>query len=368
MAHELTFTGNTADFFEVGAVRSAWHREGILLAESPQSTDDAARLIHADYRVEKQPVRYHGTSAEGHQYEKESALAYLTVREDTGAELGAVGPQYQVVQNADAFRATIGPLVNAGIIRLETGAVLRGGASAFLLGRLDTEQFGPIAREVFAQEGILPYVGIATDHSGKRGNFLALTSIRWVCGNTLGVDEARAVRLESSGSDHDERLATIRHTGDAEAKHVDAAQRLLGGLIERAEAVAKAYRILKGFYLDEALFRTLVIEPSIGKHPTTRPEFNPDARLANAVVERWERREGEIKRLWTAGKGHTGDHTAWEGYNGLVEAVDHDADLFPSRGGVYRLGTLLTGELRAKKERVLHSLLSAAAAHSASER
>ena len=362
MAHELTFTNGVANFFEVGARRSAWHREGILLETPPASTDEAARLIHADYVVEKRPVRFTNTTPDGDTYEKESTLAFVNVRSDTGAELGAVGPHYQVVQNVDAFRATIGPLVESGIVRLETGAVLRGGASAFLLGRLDTERFGPIAREVFAAERILPYVGIATDHSGGRGNFLALTTIRWVCANTLGVDEARAVKLEQNGKDGDEKLVTIRHTGDAEAKHVDAAQRLLGGLIERAEAVAKAYRTLKGFYLDEAMFRTLVVEPAIGVHPASRPDFNPEARLANNVVERWEKREREISRLWTAGKGHVGDHSGWEAYNAVVEAIDHDRDLFPARSGVYRLGALLTGELRAKKERVMSELLVAAGA------
>lgn len=219
--------------------------------------------------------------------------------------------------------------------------------------------FGPIAREVFADEGILPYVGIATDHTGSRGNFLALTTIRWVCANTLGVDEARAARVEQNG-ERDERLVSIRHTGDAEAKHVEAAQKLLGGVIERAEAVAAAYRTLKGFYLDEAMFRELVLLPAIGVHPTQRDEFNPDAKLAENVVERYERREREITRLWHEGKGHVGDGSAWEAYNGLVEAIDHNPSLFPSRSGVYRLGSLLTGDLRTKKERVRNTLVAAA--------
>lgn len=291
MAHELQFTNGTADFLEVGARRSAWHREGILVEQPPESIEEAAKLIHADYTVEKRPTRFTCTTPDGDTYDKESAIAFVNVRTDTGAELGAVGPHYQVVQNVDAFRATIGPLVDSKILRIETGAVLRGGASAFMLGRLDDERFGPIAREVFAAEKIMPYVGIATDHSGARGNFLALTTIRWVCANTLGIDEARAIKIEKDGTERDDKLVTIAHRGDVEAKHVDAAQQLLGGLIERAEIVAKAYRTLKGFYLDEAMFRTLVIEPSIGKHPESRPEFNPEARMATSTVERWEHRE-----------------------------------------------------------------------------
>lgn len=362
MAHELQFTNGTADFFEIGARRSAWHREGVLLEQPPETIEEAAKLIHADYTVEKRPTRYSCPTPDGDTYEKESAIAFVNVRTDTGAELGAVGPHYQVVQNVDAFKATIGPLVESKILRLETGAVLRGGASAFMLGRLDDQRFGPIAREVFAAEKIMPYVGIATDHSGARGNFLALTTIRWVCANTLGIDEARAIKIEKDGAERDEKLVTIAHRGDAEAKHVDAAQRLLGGLIERAEVVAKAYRTLKGFYLDEAMFRTLVIEPAIGLHPESRPDFNPDARMATSVVDRWEKRERAITSLWTNGIGNVGDRSAWEAYNGVVEAIDHDRDLFPARSGVYRLGALLTGELRAKKDRVRSGLMAAATA------
>jgi hypothetical protein len=54
-------------------------------------------------------------------------------------------------------------------------------------------------------------------------------------------------------------------------------------------------------------------------------------------------RRVELRRLWTAGEGHVGDHSAWEPYNALVQAVDHSETLFPVRGE--RTRSLLDGHL-----------------------
>lgn len=110
MAHEIEYRNGRHSFFEVGAEKTAWHRLGTLLPNAP-TLDDAVRLIGADYIVEKKPVTYTNTLPSGVVQSKVSALAFTNVRTDTGAELGAVGPLYQPVQNIDAFRQTIGPLL-----------------------------------------------------------------------------------------------------------------------------------------------------------------------------------------------------------------------------------------------------------------
>lgn len=348
MAHEIEYRDGRHNFFEVGAERSAWHRLGQLLTKAPESIEEAVQLIGADYPIAKRATTYLHTNPDGTTEQRESKLAFVTMRADTGRELGAVGPLYQPIQNVDAFRATIGPLVDSKVLTLETGAVLRDGGTAFLLGRLNFDHFGPVASEFFAKEGIQPYVGVSTDHTGKRGNILALTTIRWVCANTLGMDEVNAARADAgAGAD---KFQTIRHLGDAHAKHIEAAERLLGGMVQKAEAIARSYQLLKQTELDEQLFRALALIPVIGIHPTRRSEFNPEAKLANNMVERYEERVKSIEWLWEHGKGHVGDRSAWEAYNGVVEAIDHNEKLFPARSGVYRLGALLAGDLRAKKD------------------
>lgn len=356
MAHEIEFRNQRYSFFEVGAQKSAWHRLGELLPNAP-TLDEAVRLIRADYVVEKRPVRYAHTLPDGQIEQRESKHAFVTVRTDTGTEFGSVGPLYNPVQNVDAFRATIGPLVDKGLVTIETGAVLKDGAKAFLLGRFNFNAFGPIASEVFAAEGLLPFIGMSTDHSGSRGNLLALTMIRWVCANTLGMDEVSAAAAERTGLAGD-RFQTIPHLGDATAKHLIAAEKLVGNVVAKAEVVAKSYRQLRAAKLDRALFNALALVPVIGVHPTRRGDFNPEAKLADSVVDRYEERARVMTTLWEKGKGHVGDRSAWEAYNGVVEAIDHNDHLFPSRSGVFRLGALLHGDLRTKKERALNRLVA----------
>lgn len=356
MAHELSFTVDeqtgvrVADMFSV--IETPWHREGTIL-ESHPSLNRAIEVARLDYRVEKLPVKLVlPTEDGGDTYERGSTKAFVTMRMDRQLELGSVGPDYQVVQNVDAFRATIGPLVDEGVLQLETGGVLRDGADAWLLGRFDIARFGPVVREVFADE-VIPFALVKVNHSGRRNNEIVLTPIRVVCANTLGMAESQVDGGHA-------KAAAVRHVGDAEARMVEAAQNLFGGIIERYEVIATQYRLLKGYYLDEALFRELVLEPALGEHPTQRRGWNPEARQANAVIERYEKRTTEVTRLWREGKGHTGDGSAWEAYNGLVEAIDHNEDLFPMRSGVYRTQALMEGTLRDQKQSVLTALVRAA--------
>ena len=119
------------------------------------------------------------------------------------------------------------------------------------------------------------------------------------------------------------------------------------------------FEILHDF---EEEFKSAVLDV-VSPDPRESKKFNPEAKLADLVVERHEKRVELVTRLWTEGAGHTGDHSAWEAYNGAVEAIDHDTDIFPIRGGSWRTQSLLDGKLASLKEGVLAGVtdLSAAA-------
>lgn len=351
MAHELSFTNGAADFFSVG--HSAWHRHGTVLpAGTILSLDEALKLANLDYDVEKCTVTVNAPS--GARFE--SGKAFSTLRTDRNVELGSVGPDYCVVQNRDAFAATVGPMIDSGFLRLETGGVLRDGADAWLLGQLDLSKFGPSAAEVFANE-VAAYVLVSVNHSGRRANTVAFTPIRVVCANTLGMVES-----EVDGGHGATRARTVRHSGDAQQRMAEAAESLFGTIIQQAETVAEHYKMLKETRLSASQFRAHVLLPSIGTHPTRRHGWNPEARQAETVVERYEEKGAEILRLWTAGKGHSGDLSGWEAYNAVVEAVDHNEELFPARGGVYRTQGLMDGKLRETKDAALTELVKFAEA------
>lgn len=339
MAHELEFQNGRASFFSVG--QSAWHREGVVLAEAPSYTE-ALALGRLDYEVEKR-----ATSFDSNGVRQPSKFSFVTVRTDTEQELGQVGSDYEPVQNADAFRV-FEPLVDQGVARLETGGVLRDGADAWLLVQWNLEKFGPIVREVFASE-VVPFALVANNHDRRRGILLQDTAIRVVCANTLGFAESENAKR-----------VVIPHVGDATVKVVDAALELWGGIVERYEVLALQYRALKARALTELEFKAAVLDV-IAPDPRFDPKFNPEAKLADLVVERADKKRARLVHLWDNGKGHIGDRSAWEAYNAAAEALDHDRDLWPTRAGSWRTASLLSGVMRKAKDEVLAGLVELAA-------
>lgn len=343
MAHELEIKNGRASFFSVN--KTAWHREGQVLTEAP-TLDEAMAIANLGYEVEKRPTQFVCTTPDGDTYLKTSDSAFVTVRKDTQQELGAVGKDYVPLQNADAFRV-LEPLLDAGIAKLETGGVIRGGADAWLMVGWDLTRFGPIVREVFADE-VLPFGLLANNHNGRRGILLQDTNIRVVCANTLGFAEGAT-----------QKRIVVKHSAQGLEKVIEAAETLWHGIIERYEVLAQQYATLKATMLTQDEFRKLVLDV-VAPHPVDNPKFNPDAKLAEVVVERAERKREALQDAWLNGKGHTGEQNAWYAYNGAVEVLDHNRELFPTKAGAWRTASLLDGALRKAKDDVLNGLIALA--------
>jgi phage/plasmid-like protein (TIGR03299 family) len=340
MAHELNFTNGTADFFEVGAIRTAWHGFGKHFT-TPLTYEEAIIEANLDYEVVKNPTFIQVADGEFIQSRK----AFVTRRLDTGAELGSVGDDYAVVQNHEAFEA-LKPLVDDGLVLIETAGVLREGADAWMLVRWNLDRMSDIVKDIFAAE-VLPFSLVSTNHSGRRGILIGDTPVRIVCANTLGAAE----------NGRQSRLVTIRHTDNARKRLVEEAERLWVGVGERYERIAAQYATLKACTLSEEDFNSLVLDVAV-PDPSASPKFNPDARTADLVLRRYEEKRITISRLWTEGKGHQGDHSAWEAYNGVVEAIDHNASLWPGKGGAWRAASMMDGVLAQTKNAVLDNLVS----------
>lgn len=344
MAHELTFKDGVAQVFSTRL--PMWHQEGHILEEAP-TYEQALQLGGLDFEVEARPLFIGKRTDDGDEYYVQSRFGRVIVRTDNEAELGTVGQGYTPLQNRDAFRV-LEPLLDADLAKLETGGSLREGADCWLMVRFNAERFGPIVREVFADE-VIPYGLIANNHNGRRGVLLQLTPIRVVCANTLGMAEEQGRRGLS-------KAITCKHTKGVASATVAAAEQLFRGLSERYEVVAQQYRLLKQTVIDEEAFRVLV-EDVVSQDPRQNPRFNPEAKLAEMVVARAEQRRAKVRHLWTNGRGHTGDHSAWEAYNAAAEAMDHEEDLWPVRDGSYRTRSLLEGRLGEFKGTVLNGLV-----------
>jgi phage/plasmid-like protein (TIGR03299 family) len=298
--------------------RSPWGREGVVLNSSRY--EQALELAGLDYDVVKVPAYRERLHSAGDGY-VESKTAFATVRADKDVELGIVGPQYEPLQNRDAFQV-IEPWVDRGVLHIELGGVMRDGADAWLLGRFDLDLFGPVVQEVFADQ-VVPYILVANNHDGRRSARIAETPIRIACANMLDM-------LDREVKQGHGRMVVVRHTSKAAERMLEAAAELLGAIVDRYEMLGKEYQLLKETKLDSAEFERLLLDP-IAPDPREDPLWRPTNASSEAALERTLARRLELRRLWTAGDGHTGDCSAWEAYNALVQAVDHSEILFPVR-------------------------------------
>ena len=349
MAAELEMRNGVANTFFAG--KTPWHGEGVRIEGLEQYDFDGLMARHFEYPLEKLPyfTPVDPTAQGDDRVYVQGKGAHYVWRPDTKKVLGPVGGAYEIVTNTQAFEV-LKPLVDSRVAAIETGGVLRDGADAWLLVQWNIEKFGPDVQEVFAKDGgILPYATVMANHDGRRGVMLGHTAIRIVCANTLGAAERTA-------QGQNNRWRTIAHKHDAKSKLVDAATELFAGVVEKFEVIAKQYRVLMNCRLEDEVFSRMVLD-MVAPDPRNDPKFNPAAKLAEVVVERAMVKRRELKRLWTEGKGHTGNHSAWEAYNSVAEALDHNKNLWPNRAGCYRTASLLTGQLGQMKNTVLDGLV-----------
>lgn len=340
MAHELSFTNGVADFFEIGE-RSAWHREGVALPVGTSFTDAlaAGNLL---YPVEKQTA--YRKLSDGSVVALESGA--VTVRTDTDKELGMVGADYSVVQNEKAF-SLIRPLLEDGSLRLETGGVLRNGADAWVLAQINLTAFPSEISEKLHKEAIAKYLMVRTNHTARANASVTETDVRVVCANTLGMVERGDYRASAS----------VKHRGDASGRLDVAFKLVLGGIVQRTSDFLSRYDALHSRILTEKEWQTLVMDKVQGD-PRTFADFDPKGSHSDSVVARYTEKRNALFNLWHNGKGHVGDNSAWEAYNGVVEAIDHNVgDLFPTRTSRARQ-LMPGGRLFSVKDEVYQSLLA----------
>jgi phage/plasmid-like protein (TIGR03299 family) len=360
MSHELAFVGGEAQMFYSKVGGSPWHSYGVEIDGQEQFDWEGVMARHFDewkyhklpYSRPEHPLAAPAPGQPEPVYVKGRGAFYVWC-ETTRKELGNVGGAYEVVNNREAFEV-LKPLVDSHLAALETGGVLRDGADAWLLVRWNLERFGPDVREVFEKDGgIQPYSTVMANHSGRRPILLGNTPIRVVCANTLGQAECDAGDV--AGGRGSERWRAVPHKQDAKSRLVEVAQDLFHGIVERYEVIARAYRLLMQTRLDDEAFTRMVLDV-VAPDPRLKKDWNPEAKLAGVVLERFQKKRAHLRHLWVEGKGHTGEKNCWYAYNATVEALDYNKDLWPSRSGVWRAASLLTGELAAMKNTVLDRL------------
>jgi phage/plasmid-like protein (TIGR03299 family) len=346
MSHELT---SATSAFSVK--QTMWHRLGHVLEEAP-SFDDGLKLAEVDFEVEKRQAYVPGpagfVAADGH---------FLVTRTDNNVVLGAVSDQYHVLQNRDAFAPLI-PLLDEGLATLETGGSLRGGADTWMMIRYSQDEInrrtnGETER-LFSE--VLPFGLITTNHAGRAGVVVQDTGIRVVCANTLGF----------ALSEKNSRIKIV-HTESVHDGVKWAAEQVFGRAADRFKTTAQIRDVLTTHELTAKQFTRLVLNPVVPVDHLRRKLAKGDATTGHtlAAIEKAEEKRDRIRQLWTTGAGHSGDYSAWEAFNGLVEALDHDK-AFGSydENGVEktnRVASAIRGTIDRHKSTVLRGLLRDAA-------
>ncbi len=210
MAHKINFNEATQlhSFFSVK--EKAWHGLGKIVDQYPTSKE-ALEFAGLNYTVTKEDLYTTSYNHNGElmDYTSKVNTHFATIRRDTGAILGIVGKDYEIVQNQDAF-VFFDAIVGGDGIQYETAGALGNGEKVFITAKL------PGYIRVGDDDLTEKYLFLTTSHDGFGSITAAFTPIRIVCNNTLNA----ALKNHSN-------CIKIRHTANAKER-LEQAHRLMG--------------------------------------------------------------------------------------------------------------------------------------------
>lgn len=321
MAHLLE------NMFYVG--QTPWHGLGVSVQDAP-SVAEAIKLAGLDWAVRKESI-YLGTNAtpigttvsaaefsaqeyadhrlmtgrpvdapiaqrDGQEITSHKAL----IRATDGACLGVVGNRYTPLQNSEAF-SFFDPLVQSGLVELETAGSLAGGRRIWILARIKGEDITIVGKDTVRR-----YVLLSNSHDGTTSVRAGFSPVRVVCANTLSMSQ------NSSASS----LIRLRHSHDV-AKNLESVREILNLANKTFEATAEKYRFLASKTINAADLRKYV-KIVLGHEATEDKDLS--ARASNQI--------DNVVRMATFGRGQQLDGvggTLWAAYNGVTEFLTHEA-------------------------------------------
>ena len=341
MAHELDRNALTELASVFSYRQSMWHNEGFV-TDRQLTLDEAMTLAGHRYTIEMHDVAVN-LGNEDEPYMVKTPEYRAIVRKDTGKIFGIASRQYEPFSNVDYFENVLRPLMDRGAITLETGGTLREGRDAWMLAKFNLNS--PIVEEVFRDE-VVPYACLLNNHSMEGKVLLFDTPIRVVCANTL------ATALGARGN-----TIAVPHRIGVGVKVVEAAERIFSRVVEQYEGLAIEYKALKERFMTQDEFVTAILDtvaPFPPEYLTTDTE-HLTSRGYDKAYSVAEDRRARITHMWHHGSGHKGDDSAWEAYNGAVEVLDHDIDLFKTKGS--RVASTISGRLAERKTDLYNAVM-----------
>lgn len=293
MAHELEIINGQAQMFSVGV--TPWHHLGHIIEKAP-SIEEGIRLAGLDWSVTTEPVYTLNTDGKPVQ-----APAKATRRSDTGSLLGVVGPSYEPLQNADAFKF-FQPFLDNGLATLETAGSLRDGKRVWVMAKLGLDDSIIVPQ---SDDRVSKYVLLSNSHDGTLAVRVGFTPIRVVCNNTL----------QMSIQDKASRLIRVRHTGRV-TENLEKIREVMDLANAQFEATAEQYRMLAGREINRHDLEKYVKIVFATPKQLADPETEAGARVLPRIVELFEKGRGNDM---VGVKG-----TMWAAYNAITEYVQYE--------------------------------------------
>jgi phage/plasmid-like protein (TIGR03299 family) len=128
-----------------------------------------------DWNVSKRPLFFAGNDNQPTAIAEKVAV----VRDDTGAFLGAVSPDYEVVQN-NVLLGMIQPLIEEGVLELRNVGYLNGGAKVFAQAVVN-EEF------TVAGDSYKSFITLLNGHIGNSTVAIGPSNVRVICNNTFSM-------------------------------------------------------------------------------------------------------------------------------------------------------------------------------------
>lgn len=276
--------------FESGVFANtpAWHGLGVVFNEEQQGRKlkmvEALEIGELDWDVELVPVEYN---------EIETGFN-LVVRETDDSVLGCVGPQYQPIQNVEAF-TMLDELIDGEELLIETAISLQNGKRVCVVARRPDEI-------LVAGEKHIPYIVCALAHDGTGAAKFLTTPTRVVCMNTFRVALATAKSTYS-----------VRHTSGAQAR-----------LAEARTALDISYEYTQEFaVMGEELVNLKITDREMDKF-LKELVVDPEEEDRKRAQHNAELKRAAIKDVYNSAENLNNIRgTRWGALNAVVEYTDH---------------------------------------------
>lgn len=203
MAHNLEITGKGAAMAYRGATGKPWHGLGVEVGDkaTPLEIMDAAQL---NWTVSKHDTFIEGDFGNG--LEKIQTNVQALVRDSDGKIFDTVGPDWNPVQNSEAFDFFV-DFVEKGDMIMDTAGALKDGRIVWAMASLK-EGF-----TVFGNDEVKGYLLFTNPHMYGKSIDVRFCATRVVCNNTLTMALAErgrnAVKINHRSTFDAERVKSI---------------------------------------------------------------------------------------------------------------------------------------------------------------